>query len=362
MGVPFLTASWQDLVVLNFEVSPSLLEKHLPRGTELDLFENKAFISLVAFKFNNNRLFGLIPSFPTHSFEEVNLRFYIKRGDKRAVAFIKEVVPSRVIAGIARLLYQEPYVATNTSSSKINKPDSVELTYSWGANLQYAISIQAEQTQHLPAPNSLEEFILEHYWGYTAQADARTVEYQVRHPKWKFSKVTACKLSEDVSAFYGNVFQEVLARGPSSAFVAEGSKIAVSFPRRFFHPLKEQHPRGWVLYDGACGFCTWWIPFWQRTIKRCGYDIAPLQTDWVREKLQLKDADLANDIRLLLNDGTLINGADAYIYGMKKVWWSFPFGLILGLPLFRQITWAFYKAFNRNRFLVSKVCRLKTKI
>lgn len=116
------------------------------------------------------------------------------------------------------------------------------------------------------------------------------------------------------------------------------------------------------MYDGACGFCTWWIPLWRRTISKCSYDIAPLQADWVREKLKLDQTDLANDIRLLLNDGTLINGADAYIYGMKKVWWSFPVGFILGLPAFRQITWAFYKIFNRNRFLLSKVCRLKPPI
>lgn len=362
MNIPFLTACWQDLVVVNYEVTPCLLEKYLPRGTELDLFDNKAFISLVAFRFNKNRLFGLIPSFPAYSFEEVNLRFYIRKGDKRAVAFIKEVVPSRVIAGIARLLYQEPYVATKTSSSKIKNGDSVQLTYSWGANLEHVLNVQSEKTHHLLEPNSMEEFVLEHYWGYTAQADASTVEYQVHHPKWRFSKVTACKLSDDVSGFYGSDFQEILSRVPSSAFVADGSKISVSFPRRFFYPLKNQHPLGWVLYDGACGFCTWWVPFWQRSINKCGYEITPLQTDWVKEKLKLNEADLANDIRLLLNDGTLISGADAYIYGMKKVWWGFPFGFILGLPLFRQMTWAFYKAFNRNRFLVSKACRLKPKI
>lgn len=117
-------------------------------------------------------------------------------------------------------------------------------------------------------------------------------------------------------------------------------------------------PLGWVLYDGACGFCTWWIPFWRATIQRAGYDIAPLQAPWVRDRTQLPEASVDRDILLLMRDGTLIHGADAYIFGMRHVWWSSPVGFLLGLPGFRQLTWMFYRWFNRNRFFVSKVCRL----
>lgn len=117
--------------------------------------------------------------------------------------------------------------------------------------------------------------------------------------------------------------------------------------------------KGWVLYDGACGFCTWWIPFWKKTINKTGYDIAPLQAKWVKEKLALDDEHLNKDIVLMFTNGTILIGADAYIFGMKTVWWSSPAGYLLSLPGFKQLTWAFYKIFNRNRFFVSKVCRLK---
>src|SRR5690242_19976460 len=117
--------------------------------------------------------------------------------------------------------------------------------------------------------------------------------------------------------------------------------------------------KGWVLYDVMCGFCSWWIPFWKKTINRTGYDIAMLQSPWVREKLQLNEELLNKDIVLLFKDGRKLIGADAYIFGMRTVWWSSPVGLLLSLPPFRQITWLFYKLFNRNRFLVSRVCRLK---
>jgi predicted DCC family thiol-disulfide oxidoreductase YuxK len=123
--------------------------------------------------------------------------------------------------------------------------------------------------------------------------------------------------------------------------------------------INNMTPIGWVLYDGACGFCSWWIPFWRKTINRTGYDIAPLQAGWVKEQLNEPEELVNKDIVLLFNDGRKLIGADAYIFGMKTVWWSAPAGYLLSLPGFKQATWLFYKIFNRNRFFVSKVCRLK---
>lgn len=117
--------------------------------------------------------------------------------------------------------------------------------------------------------------------------------------------------------------------------------------------------KGWVLYDGRCGFCSWWIPFWGKTIKRTGYGIAMLQEKWVRDELKLPEELVNRDIVLLFADGRKLVGADAYIFGMKTVWWSAPAGYLLSIPPFKQATWLFYKLFNRNRFLVSRVCRLK---
>lgn len=123
--------------------------------------------------------------------------------------------------------------------------------------------------------------------------------------------------------------------------------------------MTEENIKGWVLYDGMCGFCSWWIPFWKKQINNTGYDIAMLQEKWVREKLKLNDDEVNRDIVLLFNNGKTLIGAYAYIFGMKTVWWSMPVGYLLDLPGFRQATWMFYRLFNRNRFLVSKICRLK---
>jgi uncharacterized protein len=102
----FLTAKWRDLVMLNYEVDPSLLQRHVPAGTELDSFEGKTYVSLVGFYFSGTRLWGKI-AVPMHTeFEEANLRFYVRQRaegeERRGVCFIAEIVPRRAIAWTAR--------------------------------------------------------------------------------------------------------------------------------------------------------------------------------------------------------------------------------------------------------------------
>jgi hypothetical protein len=84
------------------------------------------------------------------------------------------------------------------------------------------------------------------------------------------------------------------------------------------------NPVGWILYDDSFGICRRRVPFWENTLRKRGFEIAPLQADWVKMKLQLSEAALLQDLRLLLPDGKLIAGADTYRYAMKIIWWSRP--------------------------------------
>ena len=136
--IPFLSAAWKNLLVVNYELKePALLTPWLPKGTELDSLDGKHYVSLVAFMFAKNKLFGLLPTFPFYNFEEVNLRFYIKREEngetKRAVAFVKEVVPSRVIAWTARRFYNEPYVRLPMDHVFLKN----SVCYRWGAQKEH---------------------------------------------------------------------------------------------------------------------------------------------------------------------------------------------------------------------------------
>jgi uncharacterized protein YqjF (DUF2071 family) len=232
----FLTAEWRHLLMLNYVVDPDLLCSHVPRGVELDSWNGKTYVSMVGFLFLRTKVMGL--PVPFHrNFEEVNLRFYVRRrgpeGWRRGVVFIKEIVPRRLIASVARVCYNEPYVALPMShridleNDRLRNDGSVE--YSWrhrgNWNSLRAVTIGAPAS---PPENSEEEFITEHYWGYTAQRDGSCKEYKVEHDKWRLWRTQAASLQCDIATLYGTKFAETLAGAPQSAFVAEGSSVTVS--------------------------------------------------------------------------------------------------------------------------------------
>jgi predicted DCC family thiol-disulfide oxidoreductase YuxK len=121
------------------------------------------------------------------------------------------------------------------------------------------------------------------------------------------------------------------------------------------------NPAGWILYDDSCGFCRRWVPFWENTLRRRGFEIAPLQADWVREKLRLSEEDLLQDLRLLLANGESIQGADTYRYAMKRIWWAYPIYIFSVLPAGRNIFDWSYRKFAVNRYHVSHACNLPGK-
>jgi predicted DCC family thiol-disulfide oxidoreductase YuxK len=114
----------------------------------------------------------------------------------------------------------------------------------------------------------------------------------------------------------------------------------------------------WVLYDDGCGICRKWVPFWRKTLVQNGFEIAPLQSKWVADRLHLSDEELMRDIRLLLKDGSEISGADAYRYVMRRIWWAYPFYLLSISPILRKIFDVTYRTFARNRYRISNTCKL----
>jgi uncharacterized protein YqjF (DUF2071 family) len=237
---PFLRAEWRHLVMLNYEIAPELLAPLVPAGATLDLWQGRALVSMVGFRFLRTRLLGV--PVPFHrDFDEVNLRFYVRheRPDgevRRGVTFVKELVPRAAIALVARLAYNEPYRAVPMRSCTppgLEGAQDARLEYAWRtASGWQALAAEIRGAPAIPADDSEETFIAEHYWGYTRQRDGGTVEYQVAHPRWRVWRAHAPELRVDAAALYGPAFAEALGRPPSSAFVAEGSPVAVYRPRR----------------------------------------------------------------------------------------------------------------------------------
>jgi uncharacterized protein YqjF (DUF2071 family) len=228
----FLTAEWRYLAMLNYEIEPTALAPFIPAGTELDFWNGKTFVSLVGFLFQNTRVSGIPIPFHRH-FEEVNLRLYVRRkandGWRRGVVFIKELVPRKAIAFVARKFYNENYLAL-PMSHRIEKfqEEMKSASYFWQFNgLKNHLKVIACGKAQPLADGSLQEFITEHYWGYAVQRDGSTMEYQVEHPRWRIWEVQAAEFNCDVAALYGESFCKFLNQPPSFVFLANGSEVKV---------------------------------------------------------------------------------------------------------------------------------------
>jgi uncharacterized protein YqjF (DUF2071 family) len=219
--------------MLNWEVPESMLLPYLPRGVEFDRLGSKLYASIVAFRFLETRVLGI--PVPWHrDFEEVNLRFYVRRevaGEvRRGVVFISELVPRFWVAALARALYNERYRAVPMMHEVVSTECGIRAKYGWSVKgFEHFVCASAEGEPRLMPNNSPEMFIAEHYWGYSRLRNGTTMEYRVEHPTWRQWTECQVDLSPDIALSYGDEWREVLGRKPDFSFIGEGSPVAV-FP------------------------------------------------------------------------------------------------------------------------------------
>jgi uncharacterized protein YqjF (DUF2071 family) len=231
---PFLTATWRNLVILNYEIDPEVLVRKVPQGLSLDPWNGKCLISIIGLQFLGIRIRGIpVPFYG--SYPEINLRFYVRRevqGQwRRGVVFVRQIVPHRVVALIARRVYHENFVALPVKhwvepSHGGGCPRQV--SYQWRHHGEWGrLAVGRLARMEYPSPGSMEEFVTEHYWGYNSQPDGSTLEYRVDRPQWPIRLAADSTLECDVGRLYGNRLAEGLAGPALSAFWAEGSAVAL---------------------------------------------------------------------------------------------------------------------------------------
>jgi uncharacterized protein YqjF (DUF2071 family) len=233
----FLTADWRYLAMLNFEVDPGVLRSHVPRGTTLDEHDGRHFVSLVAFLFLDTHLLTA-PAFLHQNFEEVNLRFYVRRmmgrESRQGVVFIREMVPLPLVAAVAKLTYNEPYRTVPMEHTIVDTDGELQsVEYLFGSQRDRCrLTVHVDGSVRDIDPGSEAEFLSQRAWGYTRQRNGGTIEYRVEHPRWRVWPCAHSELDGPLEEFYEQPFASIL-RGPCvSAFVADGSAVAVHMPER----------------------------------------------------------------------------------------------------------------------------------
>jgi uncharacterized protein YqjF (DUF2071 family) len=234
--MPFLTAEWRKLSIANYVVDPEILLPFLPSKTELDLWNGKCFVSLVGFMFLHTKLKGI--PIPFHvNFEEINLRFYVTHQTneneiRRGVVFVKEIVSKPALTFVAKSVYKEKYETMPTKHTHEILNGDLHVEYKWEKENWHSIKVVAENREVEMATGSEEEFITEHYWGYTKIDNETTSEYPVHHPRWKVYPVKSFSIDVDFGKVYGNEFEFLNQQKPASVMLAEGSEIAVLAGRK----------------------------------------------------------------------------------------------------------------------------------
>ncbi|MEY2537565.1 MAG: uncharacterized protein QOG67_1305 [Verrucomicrobiota bacterium] len=224
--------------MLNFVVEPSIIGPLVPSGTEIDYEQGETFVSVVGFLFLDTRLLGF--PIPLHrDFEEVNLRFYVRKKSantwRRGVVFVRELVPKRAIAIVARTFYGEPYLALPMKHDIEHVDLKLKVEYSWRRGSKWeTLKMSASGEPQDISAGSHAEFITEHYWGYT-KVRAGCSEYRVEHPRWRIWNADHFEFQADIASLYGEQFAGTLKQTPRSAFIADGSPIQIL--------LREQLPQ-----------------------------------------------------------------------------------------------------------------------
>jgi uncharacterized protein YqjF (DUF2071 family) len=227
MSFSFLTARWTNLFLATYAVPPELLTPRLAPGLELDLRDGQSFVSLVAFQFLDTRVLG-VPWPGYRNFAELNLRFYVRCGPERGVMFVREFVPQRLVAGLARLIYNEPYQAAPLTMHIDDKPDTLQATYRLRlAGQTHIISASGDKPAYRPDEASAEHFFKEHRWGFGISRRGRALRYEVVHPVWDVYRVRSYQVDLDWARVYGPEWGCLQGAEPYSTVLAVGSPVRV---------------------------------------------------------------------------------------------------------------------------------------
>ena len=224
----FLTARWCNLILANYAVPDELLRPLLPPGCELDRRDGRCWASLVGFQFLDTRVLGVgWPGF--RHFPEWNLRFYVTHEGRRGVCFVREFVPSWLVATTARLLYNEPYRSARMTMDVAETPETLTAAYTvrWGRKTHSLRAVGAKPAFR-PSGGSVETWFKEHSWGYGTSRRGKLIRYEVSHPKWDVYPVREFIADLDWATLYGPEWGVMQTAEPGSVVLAVGSAVKVS--------------------------------------------------------------------------------------------------------------------------------------
>ncbi len=228
---PFFTARWSNLLFLTFEAAEQLVRGHLPPGVAPDRWNGATHVSLVALQLSDIRVRGWrVPGFSAHP--QVNFRTYVRYRGEPGVCFLRQLVPSRLIAAVGRWRYGEPFRAMPVRSRVTAVDTEVRAEYGIGsAATGWHVRVTGSQAARVPSPGSAEHYFTERVLGCRAArgggGGGGLTIFRVEHPPWAVRAVRAVECDVDFGRLYGREWRFLNERPPVSVVFAMGSEVAV---------------------------------------------------------------------------------------------------------------------------------------
>lgn len=227
----FLEAKWQRLLSANYVIDPDILTPHIPEGTRLELYNDKCYVSLVAFRYADTKLMKV--RVPFHQmFEEINLRFYVMREVtpnvwRSEVAFTKLFFPKRTLTMVAKRIYKENYETYNMMHQWEEDDQHFHTSYGLNKGKWHQFGVTSEKERQVILLDSPEYFFSKHYWGTSQINDRSSTIYEIEHPEWSTFKTVKTDISFDFGLVFGSEFHALSDTEPESVHLFDGSQVTV---------------------------------------------------------------------------------------------------------------------------------------
>jgi len=172
---------WNRAIFLHWKVDGSVLRKLVPAALEIDQIEGYPWVSLVAFTMEKIRPRYLPPFPPISNFFEINIRTYVKSGDKTGVYFLSIEGGKRLSCQIARALSELPYRYSQMKRAS----DSF-----YSSNEEYGDSfkIRFEIGKSLKQKSETDEWLTERY-ALFQDANSSINSFDIHHVQWPIQSI-----------------------------------------------------------------------------------------------------------------------------------------------------------------------------
>jgi hypothetical protein len=225
--IPVMRQRWLHVALLHWETDPGAARARLPTGVDLDLFDGRAYVGLVALTMDVALPGGLPVPF-LGPFPELNVRLYtVDRHGRRGITFCSMDAGRMLPAVAGRWAYGLPYRWADATATRRGQTVTYDLRRRWPGSDHPRCRLTVRVGDRLARPSPLEEF-LSARWVLHWAAAGQSWWCPVDHPPWGLHTASLESLDDQLVAAAGLP----VSGGPVTVLWSPGTRSKLGLPRR----------------------------------------------------------------------------------------------------------------------------------